>query len=180
MTTSNGPIHPSELPPMGRGPLRLNMAEHPGKNRLDGAWWPQSRDLAVELADLVDHFPPRFGRVARALFSPPDWDPGPRRVPVAGGYVKVGSFPLDDSHLINLTMSDRTVLHLLVVPPGFTAGQGEEALLAAATSGNAHSAADLLAEVVDSPDVDPWDHWSDDGGPWWGPSRVPLSFRTGS
>jgi hypothetical protein len=72
------------------------------------------------------------------------------------------------------------VLHILVVPPEFTTGQGEEALLAAATSGNAHSAADLLAEVVDSPDVDPRDHWTDDGGSWWGRSRVPPSFRTGS
>ncbi|QWF20510.1 hypothetical protein KM427_16155 [Nocardioides sp. LMS-CY] len=180
MTTSKGLMHPSEIAPVGRGPLRLNMAEHPGKNRLDGAWWPQSRDLAVELADLVDHIPPRFGRVARVLFSPPDWDPGPRRVPVAGGYVKVGSFPRDDSHLIDLTMSDRTVLHVLVVPPGFTAGQGEEALLAAATSGNAHSANDLLAEVVDSPDVDPTGHWTDDGGSWWRRSPMPPSFRTGS
>jgi hypothetical protein len=36
----------------------------------------RSRDLAVELADLVDHFPPQFGRIVRALFSPPvpeDW-----------------------------------------------------------------------------------------------------------
>ena len=161
MSTSSKPILPSEIHPQSRGPLRLNMAEHPGKNYLDGAWWPQSRDLAVELADLVDHFPPRFGRIVRALFSPPDWEPGPRRVPVAGGYVKVGSFPRDDSHLIHLRTSDRNVLQVLVVPPGFTDAQGDEAMLAAATSGNAHSAADLLAEVTDSPDVDPRDHWTD-------------------
>ena len=177
--TSNGPVHPSEIAAVDRRPLRLSVAEHPGTNRLDGAWWPQSRDLAIELADLVDHFPARFGRVARALFSPTDWDPGSRRLPVAGGHVEVGSFPRDHSHLISLTLSNRTELHMLVVPPGFTAGQGEEALLAAATSGNAHSAAELLAEVVDSPDVDPRGYWTDHGEPWWGRSRVPPSFRTG-
>jgi len=179
MSTSNVPNLPSEIHSPSRGPLRLNMAEDSGK-RLDGAWWPQSRDLAVELADLVDHCPPRFGRIVRAVFSPPDWDPGPRRIPVGGGYVKVGSFPRDDSHLIHLTMSDRTVLYVLVVPPGFTDDQGDEALLAAATSGNAHSAADLLEEVTDSADVDPRDRWTDDGESWWEPSPVPPSFRTGS
>ncbi len=74
----------------------------------------------MELADLVDHFPVECGRVVRALFSPPDWDPAPRRIPVEGGYIKVGSFPRDDTHLIELKTSDRTVLHVLVVPPTFT------------------------------------------------------------
>lgn len=179
MSASNGPILPSGIRPTSRGPVRLNLAEKPGRNHLDGAWWPQSRDLAVELADLVAHFPPRFGRIVRALFSPPDWDPAPRRIPVAGGYVKVGSFPRDDSHLIHLTTSSRTVLHVLVVPPDFTADQGAEALLAAATPGYAHSADDLLEEVTNSPDVDPVDRWTDHGESWWGPSPVAPSFRTG-
>jgi hypothetical protein len=155
------------------------MGEQPGTDRLDGGWWPRSRHLAQELADLVDHFPARRGRITRALFSPPDWDPAPRRVPVRGGYVRVGSFPRDDTHLIHLTMSDRTVLQLLVVPPGYTERQGTEALLAAATLGNAHSAADLLKEVTDHPPVDPTGYWNDDGESWWGPDAVPPSFRTG-
>jgi hypothetical protein len=139
------------------------MSEYPGTSRLDGGWWPQSRDLEVELADLVDHFPPQCGRIVRVLFSPPDWDPAPRRISVARGYVKVGSFPRDDSHLVHLRTADRTELRVLVVPPGFTDDQGEEAMLAAATAGNAHSAEDLLEEVTQYPDVDSLDHWSDEG-----------------
>src|SRR3954447_397461 len=92
MTTSNGSI------PLRRIPLRLRMGEAPAPGGLQGGWWPQSRDLAVELADLVDHFLPERGRIVRATYSPPDWDPAPRRVPVARGYVKVGSFPRDDTH----------------------------------------------------------------------------------
>ena len=179
MSTSTGPILVSETPSPSRGPLRLRTAGHHGRNHLDGGWWPRSRNLAVELADLVDHFPPQFGRIVRALVSPPDWDPVPRRIPVTGGYVKVGSFPRDDTHLIHLKTSDRTVLRVLVVPPGFTPDQGDEALLAAATSGNAHSAADLLDEVTEYPDIDPMDHWSDDGGSWQGPHPIAPSFRTG-
>lgn len=179
MSTSNGPILLSEIPSPTRGPLRLQMAEHPGRNHVDGGWWPQSRDLAVELAELVDHFPARFGRIVRALVSAPDWDPAPRRIPVAGGYVKVGSFPRDDSHLIHLKTSDRTMLYVLVVPPRFTHSQGDEALLASATAGNAHSATEIFHEVTEHPDIDPIDRWSDDGGSWWETRRVAPSFRTG-
>ena len=179
MSTSNGDTHSSEVLPLSRGPLRLNLAQDPGRNRLDGAWWPQSRDLGVELADLVDNFPSSAGRIVRARLSPPDWDAAPHEVAVAGGYVQVGSLSRDDSHMIHLMLSDLTVVSVLVVPPGFTDGQGAEALLAAAAAGNSHSAADLLEEVTNSPDADPRDRWTDHGDSWWGASAVPPSFRTG-
>jgi hypothetical protein len=179
MSTSNGSILAPESAAPDRVPLRLRMADHPGSSRLDGGWWPQSRDLALELADLVDHFPPRLGRVVRALFSPPDWDPAPRRIPVATGYVKVGSFPRDDTHLILLKTSDRTELRVLVVPSDLTQGQGEEALLAAATAGNPRSAADVLHHAIDHPDRSPMDHWSDDGGSWREPLAAARTSRAG-
>lgn len=160
MSTPNSPTPPTTAGPT-RVPLRLRLADDPGRNHLDGGWWPQSRDLQVELADLVDHFPADRGRIVRALFSPPDWDPAPRRIAVRGGFVKAGSFPRDDTHLIELKTSDGHLLRVLVVPPGYTHDQGEEALLAAATSGNAHSGADVLEEVTRYLDVNPLDHWRD-------------------
>lgn len=176
-----GSILVSNLLVPSRGPLRLHMAaEKPGRNHLDGGWWPRSRDLAVELADLVDHFPPQFGQIVRALASPPDWEPAPRRIPVAAGYVKVGALPRDDTHLIHLNTSDGSVLHVLVVPPDFSDDQGDEALLAAATSGNAYPAEVLLDTVTEHPDIDPTHHWTDVGGSWWGPHPVAPSFRTGT
>ena len=50
--------------------------------------------------------------------------------------MKVGSFPRDDTHLIQLKTYDHKVLRVLVVPPQFTDDQGDEALLAAASPGN--------------------------------------------
>lgn len=145
MATSNGP----DVPPAttGRVPLRLRMSEHPGAHRLDGAWWPQGRDLAVELADLVDHFPPTSGRVSRALVSPPDWDRPPRLVPVAGRSLKVGSFPRDDTHLVILTTADRSLLHVVVVPPGLTAERAEE-VMSAAVAGGSVTASELLERAT--------------------------------
>lgn len=173
------PNHPVPLAAPDRGPVRLRLSARPGADRLDGGWWPRSRDLSVELADLVDHFPPGAGRVVRALFSRPDWDDAPHRIPIARGHLKVGSFPRDDTHLVLLSTSDRKVLHLLVVPPSFTAGQGHEALLASATPGNSHSAVELLAEVTEHPEGEAEDLWTDEGGSWWHDDEGVPSYRTG-
>jgi hypothetical protein len=144
-----------------REPLRLRVSDRPGLDTLDGGWWPQSRDLAVELADLVDNFPSSLGQVQHAVYSPPDWDSAPlRRIPVRDGYVQLDAVPQDDTHIVLLRTSQRTTLRLLVVPPAFSDGQGAEALLAAATTGYAHSAGSLLETVTNELDVDPNDHWT--------------------
>jgi hypothetical protein len=172
MSTSNVPVL------LHRLPLRLRMGDAPARDGLQGGWWPQSRDLAVELADLVDHFPTDLGWIVRVIFSPPDWDAAPRRIPAARGFVKVGSFPRDDTHLVLLKMANHAVLRVLVVPPGMSSDQGDEALLAAATPGYAHSAASLLETVGEHPDVDHDDYWSDDGGAWEATRDVVPSSRT--
>lgn len=140
--------------------LRLAMGSASvGRDRLDGGWWPHSRDLATEFAALVDDFPSEHGRIVRGVYSPPDWDDSPRRIAVRGRSVKVGRFPRDDTHVIYLTTSDRVVYCLLVVPSAFDEAQGSEAMLAAATRGNRHSAADLLDVVTNEAPVDPDRLW---------------------
>jgi hypothetical protein len=69
-------------------------------------------------------------------------------------------FPRDDTHVIFLTTSNRGLYCLLVIPSGFTPAQGSEALLAAATHGNRHSAGDLLERVTDELPVDPAGFWA--------------------
>ncbi len=165
--------------------LRLALSTAPGTATLDGGWWPWSRDLGVELADLVDHFPAELGRVHRVVFSRPDWDTVPRAVPVARGRVKTGSFPSDDSHMILLRMSTRTDLRILVVPPGHPVGK--QAISIAADPANRWSPAQILAagpfdEHDDLGDKDAKeaadDHWTDEGGSWWAsPEMGPPSYR---
>lgn len=166
-----------------RAPLRLRLRDAPGRARLDGGWWPQSRDLATELADLVDHFPADRSRVVRALYSPPDWDTPPRRVPVAGGYVKVGFFPRDDTHQIHLRLYDTTTVHLLVVPFGMSQTRGTAAMRAASVAGSNETATDLLhwgsGDDREQADAGGDDHWTDDGGAYWDPHPVAPSYRTG-
>jgi hypothetical protein len=75
-------------------------------------------------------------------------------------------------------MAEDPVLRIMVVPPGCTRAQGDEALLAGVTPVNEHSASDLLDELTRHPDADPCDQWGDDGGSWRHPDLVAPSFRT--
>jgi len=143
--------------------LRLTMGAAAGKDRLDGGWWPHSRDLSIELADLVGNFPSQYGRILRATCSAPDWDDAPRRIAVHGRAVKVGRFRRDESHVIRLTTSGRAVYCLLVIPSTFDEAQGSEALLASATHGNRHSATELLRAVTNELPVDPAGQWAAGG-----------------
>lgn len=157
---------PNSVDPDDQG-LRLRLLDRPGREALDGGWWPHSRDLIRELTQLAAEFPRERGRILRVLFSRPDWDTAPHRVDLGTRVLKVGSFPHDDTHVLTVQTSVGERLTLLVVPPRFTRGQGEEALLAASTPGNVHTAADLLNEVTNSHDALPEDRWmrAEDGNP---------------
>ena len=147
-----------------REPLRLLLSPRVGHGALDGAWWPQSRDLAVELADLVDHFPASAGRIIRAVYSPPDWLAPPRRIKVAGGFVKAGFFPHDDTHAMSLRTFDEQIVQLMVVPPGTSSRLARPAMQTAADPANSDCAAALLRDLERAGGVDPAAQWSDDGG----------------
>lgn len=132
-----------------RVPLRLRLAASFSSGPLDGAWWPQTRDLQLEAADLVDHFPQQVGRVERLLYSPPDWDtgsgtPGARRIWAERGAIKVGSFPSDDTHLMVAKISSGRRIRLLVVPSGTEPGRAETAMREAADEADTRTAAALL------------------------------------
>ncbi|MCL8024879.1 DUF5994 family protein [Nocardioides sp. BSK12Z-4] len=80
-------------------------------------WWPSGRSLAEALPDLFDQWPEDGSRIVRVLFSPPDWDDRPRSVPIRGGRVKTGCFPMDDTRTLVVTTLEGRRYHLRVVPP---------------------------------------------------------------
>lgn len=165
MTTSTQPTHPLSISENSRVPLRLRLDPELGTGALDGSWWPQSRDLPLELADLVDHFPRELGVVDRVVFSRPDWDTAPHRVRVARGVIKVGSYPSDDTSQVWLSMSTRRMIRLSVTSPLTT--EAAETAVVTSTRG-------VQGEVHDDFES-PWD---DDGGSWWDPHPVAPSHRT--
>ena len=154
MSTSIGT---SPTPTAARKPLRLRLRGTSASGVTDGVWWPQSRDLQVEAADLVDHFPPAVGRISRLLFSRPDWDNaavdghGVRKIHAARGPVKVGSFPHDDTKLMIAVMANGQRLKLLVIPSATGRMEGE---------GRLRSAAETSRSDASDPDWARWDNES--------------------
>jgi hypothetical protein len=175
-------MSPSEqiVVPKLRAPLRLTLSDPARPHPLDGGWWPQSRSLAIEMADLVNNFPKDRPRIVRALYSPPDWGDSPKRVPTARGYIETGSFPRDDTHVMVLTTSERQKLCLLVIPSSMTPAQGEAALKAAVTPYFASSPAKLLSTIIEQSEEepDPRDVWKDDGEQFWGEGAPPSKRST--
>lgn len=175
--TSHALTHDSHNP--SARPLRLRLSASPGEATLDGGWWPHSRDIDVELADLVDGLPVDVGRVNRALYSRPDWDTRPHSVRVLQGRLKTGSFPGDNTHVIVLSMSTGLRLTLLVVPPD--QALGDEAMEVAAWPANRSSATEILASFgTEDEGTERREHWTDDGGSWWSHEDGPPSFRRGA
>lgn len=117
MTTSTTSTSPSAG---SRVPLRVRLGQATSSPDADGAWWPQSRDLQAECADLIDNLTDT-AYVNRLLFSRPDWDDvvtdgrGVRRIRARRGPVKVGSFPGDDTKTMVLLLSTGTRLRLRVI-----------------------------------------------------------------
>jgi uncharacterized protein DUF5994 len=133
MTTSpQAPVSQPSSPTSERAPLRLRLGD--AADGTNGAWWPQSRNLQLEAADLLDHFPHPAGYINRLLMSRPDWDDsstdgrGVRRIQARRGPVKIGSFPQDDTKEMILAMSSGQRLRLTVIPSDTDPAEGERLL----------------------------------------------------
>lgn len=148
--TTDAPAPPGER--SGRVPLRLELRETLLTGAVDGTWWPQSRDLRVEIADLVDHLPAAVGGVVRLLFSPPDWDPDPdgrwpRTVSTRSFVTKIGHFPRDDTHLLAIRSLAGPRMLLLVIPADLPEDRAREVTRRALSSSGGESGADILARA---------------------------------
>jgi hypothetical protein len=143
---------PSPAPTsLGKGQTaRLRLTEPSGRGQLDGSWWPRSRDVTVELRELLDALPTSAGRVSRVTLPMSDWpSPHPTRSVQRGRPVKVGWFRGMERHTVTLGSSssgDRRLL-LMVVPAEADAEQAERDMDAAAATTELRTTA-LLAEAA--------------------------------
>jgi hypothetical protein len=94
--------------------VRLSDARH----TFDGAWWPHSRSLATELAELFAGWPVGAGHISRVFVARPDWDDLPTTVVIPGrrGAVKIGLLPADTKDQLVLIMLDGQRRSIAVLP----------------------------------------------------------------
>ena len=107
--------------------LRADAGE--GNSAFDGAWFPRTRDLAVEVPELIAELERRGVRVERFTYSLDAWLPVPRKITVSGRLVRTGGFRSMDPLVVCLTWDGGTRrADLLVVPPETDVLTGARAL----------------------------------------------------
>ncbi|NEK59847.1 hypothetical protein GCU56_18485 [Geodermatophilus sabuli] len=100
-----------------------------GEQPFDGAWFPRSRDLAVEVPELIAALDKRGVRVERFTYALDAWAPAPRKVVVGGRVVRTGGFRSMDPGVVCLTWAGgNRRADLLVVPPETDVITGARAL----------------------------------------------------
>ncbi len=123
-----------------------------GDSAFDGAWFPRSRDLGVELPELIAELDRRGVRVERFTYPLEVWQPVPRKVVVSGRLIRTGGFRSMDPLVVCLTWAAGTRrADLLVVPPETDVLTGARALRLCTRRGLPSSPQMVLAAARSTP-----------------------------
>ncbi|WP_410567278.1 DUF5994 family protein [Amycolatopsis sp. cmx-4-61] len=126
-STTSTPFAPTASEPR----LRLKPTG-PTIGRVDGAWWPRTRDLSAELPSLLVAVAARLGRIDRVTYHLGEWPASPRRLSLDDGVVRLEGFRSQHPGTLTVIGWDRLRLTLLVVPPETGPDAAQRALTAAA------------------------------------------------
>ncbi|KUL20670.1 DUF5994 family protein [Streptomyces regalis] len=140
-------VHESVSP--GTAPLRLETT-HDRRGVLDGAWWPHSRDIAVELPALVGALTERLGPLTRVGLDSAAWDGLPTRLVVDGRVVHLDASSVGD-HTVLVTRGDQDLFSLLVVPPDAPPDAARAAMDEAVRADNRKGAGQILRDTGADP-----------------------------
>jgi hypothetical protein len=122
-------------PPLPSHPvLRLRLAPRGGLPRsIDGAWWPRSYDLLVELPRLLAELPRAWGHITSVTVNGTVWSATPGRMLVSNQVVRLRrALATSAPHTIILLAPGQGRRDLLVVPPDTTEEAAEPLMAAAA------------------------------------------------
>lgn len=171
LVQSVDPATPVELPaPAAR--IRLKpRSDHRGM--VDGAWWPGSRDLSIELPPLIAALERQSGWAAiqHVTVNVRMWPEIPKKVCTGDHVVRVGWFDAeqDPNDICLISISQRARWDLLVVPPEFDQESAVRLMVRASAPGTSQTASALLATAparVSGPREEPeaLGAWESEGG----------------
>ncbi|MDT5087860.1 MAG: hypothetical protein QOG47_567 [Mycobacterium sp.] len=123
--------------------LRLK-PKAPSTGQVDGAWWPHSNDLSVELPDLLAVLSVRLGPIDQVTYNFADWAAAPAKFPTGGDTVRLSGFYQQQGNTVEVIGTNRTKLVLLVVPSSTEPEHAHEILMSAATPNDASTVEGLL------------------------------------
>jgi hypothetical protein len=111
---------------------------------VDGAWWPRSDDLSIELPDLLAVLSVRLGTIDRLMYNITEWAEAPARLMTGGRSVRLDGYQRQPANTLEVQGIGREKLLLLVVPTNTDPDLAHEAMMAAASPNNASTVGDLL------------------------------------
>jgi Family of unknown function (DUF5994) len=130
-------------PPEKTPRLRLK-PKAPTSGYVDGAWWPHSDDLAIELPDLLAVLSVRLGPIDRVIYGLAEWAKAPAKLPTGGRIVRLGGYYRQPVNTIEVIGLNRNKIVLLVVPARTDPEHAHDILMAAAAPNNASTIDGLL------------------------------------
>jgi Family of unknown function (DUF5994) len=130
-------------PPEKTPRLRLK-PKAPTSGYVDGAWWPHSDDLTIELPDLLAVLSVRLGGIDRVIYNLNEWAKAPAKLPTGGRTVRLGGYYRQPINTIEILGLNRSKIVLLVVPPRTDPEHAHDILMAAAAPDNASTIDGLL------------------------------------
>ncbi|MFE2249970.1 DUF5994 family protein [Streptomyces lavendulae] len=140
-------IHQAVEP--GAALLRLETTQS-RQGLLDGAWWPRSRDVAIELPALITALTAHLGPITRVGLDTSAWQDVPTRLVIDGQVVHLDADPVGDDTVL-VTRGHNDHFALLVVPPDTTADAAREAMARAVRADNITQATQILIATTPEP-----------------------------
>lgn len=125
--------------------LRLK-PDAPHGGYVDGAWWPHSDDLGVELPGLLALLSERLGPVDRVLYKVGDWAQAPEKLASAGNSVRLDGYRLQPPNTLEVRGLNNGRVVLAVVPP-HTDPERAHAMMIAAAAPDDESTVDALLMI---------------------------------
>jgi hypothetical protein len=117
-------------PPRQRARLSLH-PEASTTGGLDGAWWPRTLDLTVELPPLLTATATRLDQVIQVAYHPDAWNTTVSHLCAEGQVIRMAGLLAQPTDIITLTSADHEVLSLLVMPPDSTLESVHHAIVTA-------------------------------------------------
>jgi Family of unknown function (DUF5994) len=137
--STTGSKHTPEKTPR----LRLK-PKAPISGYVDGAWWPHSDDLSIELPDLLAVLAVRLDRIDRVIYNLSEWAKAPAKLLTGGRMVRLDGYSRQPGNTIEVIGLNRNKIVLLVVPARTDPEHAHDILMAAAAPKNASTTDGLL------------------------------------
>ncbi|MFI6999941.1 DUF5994 family protein [Nocardia sp. NPDC050175] len=98
---------------------------------VDGAWWPRSPDLTLELPDLLAVLTVRLGPIWRVVYDPAGWSPAPQQTTIGDKVIRLDAYRFEVWNTMYVFGRDTGMIVLRVIPSATDDDRAHAALMAA-------------------------------------------------